>query len=40
MVESNLKLLLGVQQQWINLESVFLGHSVDIRTQLPEDTKR
>lgn len=38
-IESVLKLLLTVQRQWGSLESIFLG-SVDIRTQLPEDTKR
>ena len=38
-VESTLKLLLMVQRQWGSLESIFLG-SQDIRTQLPDDTKR
>lgn len=38
-VESTLKMLLTVQRQWGSLESIFLG-SQDIRTQLPDDTKR
>jgi dynein heavy chain len=38
-VDTNLKILLTVQRQWGSLESIFLG-SADIRSQLPEDTKR
>jgi dynein heavy chain, axonemal len=38
-VDTNLKLLLIVQRQWGSLESIFLG-SADIRSQLPDDTKR
>lgn len=38
-VETVIKLLLNVQRQWGSLESIFLG-SQDIRTQLPDDTKR
>lgn len=38
-VETTLKLLLLVERQWGSLESIFLG-SADIRSQLPDDTKR
>lgn len=38
-VDGTLKSMLSVQRQWGSLESIFLG-SADIRTQLPEDTKR
>lgn len=38
-VESTLKYLLTVERQWGSLESIFLG-SIDIRAQLPDDTKR
>jgi dynein heavy chain len=38
-VDSTLKMLLIVQRQWGSLESIFLG-SADIRSQLPDDTKR
>jgi dynein heavy chain len=38
-VDGTLKSILSVQRQWGSLESIFLG-SADIRTQLPEDTKR
>jgi dynein heavy chain len=38
-VETVLKLVLLVQRQWASLESIFLG-SADIRSQLPDDTKR
>ena len=38
-VEENLKDWLNVSKQWGSLESIFLS-SEDIRTQLPDDTKR
>ena len=38
-VEVNLKLWLHVQHLWVSLESIFLNSS-DIRSQLPDDTKR
>ena len=38
-VEENLKDWLNVSKQWSSLESIFLA-SEDIRTQLPDDTKR
>lgn len=38
-VESTLMLWLLVQRKWVALESIFLS-SKDIRSQLPEDSKR
>ncbi|GBG27447.1 Dynein heavy chain 17, axonemal [Hondaea fermentalgiana] len=38
-IEANLKDWLNVSKQWCSLESIFLG-SADIRSRLPEDTKR
>jgi len=38
-VEVNLKLWLHVQHLWVSLESIFLN-AADIRSQLPDDTKR
>jgi len=38
-VESTLRLMLIVERQWGALESIFLG-SADIRSQLPDDSKR
>ncbi len=38
-VEVNLKLWLQVQHLWVSLESIFMNSS-DIRSQLPDDTKR
>lgn len=38
-VETVLKLLLTVQRQWTSLEAIFLT-SMDIRAQLPDDTRR
>jgi dynein heavy chain len=38
-VETILKLMAMVQRQWASLEAIFLG-SMDIRSQLPDDTKR
>eukprot|EP00741_Cyanophora_paradoxa_P016051 tig00000042_g15496.t1 len=38
-VESVLNVWLEVQSKWVSLEAIFVG-SVDIRTQLPEDSKR
>ncbi|CAM9897062.1 unnamed protein product, partial [Hapterophycus canaliculatus] len=38
-VETFLKLMLMVQRQWTSLEAIFLT-SKDIRSQLPDDTRR
>lgn len=38
-VETFLKLMLTVQRQWTSLEAIFLT-SKDIRSQLPDDTRR
>eukprot|EP00741_Cyanophora_paradoxa_P005992 tig00000955_g5810.t1 len=38
-VDTVLTTWLDVQKKWISLESIFIG-SADIRTQLPEDSKR
>lgn len=38
-VEAVLKMLLNVQRQWASLEAIFMG-SADIRSQLPDDSKR
>lgn len=38
-VETILKLMAMVQRQWASLEAIFLA-SMDIRSQLPDDTKR
>lgn len=38
-IETNLKDWLNVSKQWCSLESIYLG-SADIRSRLPEDTKR
>lgn len=38
-VEVVLKMMLSFQRQWSNLEAIFMG-SADIRSQLPDDSKR